>query len=134
MFSAKSIRYQCDEQMRLGFMNREIKDAVLALDVNDKNGVEYHDLDIVKVWFPIEGFWYPMLGVIRYFGGRFEIVCPWKARGGEKGAEGTLQRYVMGLNSKHEIVGTWALEEDRAAVIAQMESFFTKEGGRTLAQ
>lgn len=133
MFSAKKIRFQHDAQQRAENVNREIEGAVLALDVKDRNGVEYHDLDILKVWFPIEGFWYPMLGVIRYFGGRFEIVCPWKARGGEKGAEGTLQRYVMGLNSKHEIVGTWALEEDRDAVNAQMESFFTKEGGRTFA-
>ena len=61
---------------------------MLGLELKDKNGKEYHDGDIVKVLYNLEGFKYPMFGFIRYFGGRFEIVCPWKMSNG-------IQRFIM---------------------------------------
>lgn len=70
------------------------ENALLALGQRDIYGNEYHDGDILKVSFPFEGRNYPMFGVIRYFAGRFEIVCPFKD-----------QRFLMGLNKDHEIVG-----------------------------
>lgn len=93
---------------------------VLGLEINDKNGVEYHDGDIVICHFKISEMRYPMKGFIRYFGGRFEIVCPWKKGDG-------FERYVMGLNSDHEIVGH--IYKDEHLIVEQMTIPFTRTGG-----
>ena len=67
---------------------------VLKLDMNDKTGKEYCDGDIVKCAYKIGDERYPMVGYIRYFGGRFEVVCPFQN-----------ERYILGLNPMYEIVG-----------------------------
>lgn len=65
----------------------------LFLEMRDANGVEYRDGDILKV----QRDGREILGFVRYFGGRFEIVCPFQD-----------QRFVYGLNTTHTIVGNMA--------------------------
>lgn len=125
MFTAKSIHVQTDKFQRLAGTHEVIEGALLGLDVKDKNDVEFHDLDIVKVMWPENGYRYPMMGVVRYHGGRFEIVCPWKAAGNVRGVE----RFVAGLNKIHEIKGNYGIEEDRHLIEKQMEKTFEREGG-----
>ena len=125
MFNAKSIRFQTDEEQRKDGVNRTVEGGLLALDVKDKNGVEYHDLDILAVRWPEKGYTYPMLGVIRYHGGRFEVVCPWKAAGSTEGME----RFIMGLSNQHEIRGNYGIEADRWMIDEQLKKPFNREGG-----
>ena len=90
---------------------------VLGLEMNDKNGVEYHDGDVVSCKYKIDGVDYPMKGFIRYAFGRFEIVCPWKLGNG-------IQRYIMGLNPDHEIIGH--ILNDNAIIEEQLKTEFKK--------
>lgn len=113
MFQPKNVRFLAPEAED---HTRAPEGSLLALDIPDKNGREYHDLDILAVYFPLEKVRYPMKGVIRYFGGRFEIVCPWKD-----------QRFIMGLNRTHEIVGNFA--KDPSQILEQFNRPFSKEGG-----
>ena len=62
----------------------------LRLDLRDRNGFEYTDGDILEVEYKNKF----ILGYIRYFAGRFEVVCPFKAA-----------RFILGLNHDYEIVG-----------------------------
>lgn len=91
---------------------------VLGLEMKDAKGVEYHDGDIVKTSFLIDGLRYPMIGFIRYFGGRFEVVCNWQD-----------QRFVLGLNPTHEIIGHVHIEADWQMIEDQYRKKFKKEGG-----
>jgi len=70
----------------------EHKDC-LFLEMNDKKGVEYLDGSIVKIDSvgPLRKTGY---GYIRYFGGRFEVVAPYRD-----------QRFIFGLNPTYEIAG-----------------------------
>lgn len=130
MFAPKKIAYKHAGE---NTQDNEIAGSVLlALDMKDRNGVEYHDGDILKTFYNIDGIAYPMLGFIRYFGGRFEIVCTWKAIYPGKG-EG-FERFILGLNPTHEIIGNMmdpADGEDHAGIglIAQSQTLFKKEGG-----
>ena len=68
---------------------------ILNLEMKDRNGKEYHDGHIVRVNF--RG--HTIAGFIRYFAGRFEIVCPFRE-----------QRFVFGLNPEHEIIGHFSTD------------------------
>lgn len=92
---------------------------VIGLEMNDKNGKEYHDGDVVRVFYKIDGFKYPMLGFIRYSYGRFEIVCPWKQGNG-------VHLYHLGLNPDHEIIGH--IYNDDKLIGDQLKREFKKEG------
>lgn len=69
---------------------------VLALEMKDATGKEYLDGSILRV----KHHGKEILGYIRYFAGRFEIVCPFKD-----------QRFVFGLNKDYEIIGHWLTDK-----------------------
>ena len=93
--------------------------SVLTLEMKDKNGVEYCDGDVVAVEFPFgngdQRKMVPMKGYIRYFGGRFEIVCPFAD-----------QRFIMGINPNHEIIGH--IFTDEKIIADQFSKKFNAEG------
>lgn len=93
--------------------------ALLALDLTDKNGKEYHDGDIVKTSWSFEGGRVPMLGFVRYFAGRFEVVCPFAVKQ-DAGAD----RYTLGLNRDHEIIGN--MTEDPQPIFEQAKKEVVK--------
>ena len=96
--------------------------TLLLLEMFDKNKVEYCDLDILKCAYLLDGTHYKMLGVIRFFAGRFEVVCPWKD-----------QRFIMGLNPIYEIVGNLMDDSLTTSIgwdlIEQSKTRFKKENG-----
>lgn len=123
MFTAKLLAYRIPHVPLITGGDHQVQPgALLALEMVDKNGVEYHDGDIVKTSFQIGAVRYPMLGFIRYSCGRFEVRCPWADQG-----------FVVGLNPTHEIIGNMTDDPDAneaaAKIVEQIGRKFNREGG-----
>jgi hypothetical protein len=75
----------------------------LKLALKDKNGREYVDGAVLVVDHEdkTDKKNRKLVGYVRYFGGRFEVVCPFKD-----------QRFIYGLNPDHEMIGHMAVHSD----------------------